>query len=475
MTLLNVSRGRAAARAAGIAIIVACGALGARPAAAEDVKPHGPSILGNVCMQEAFGPGKLNCTANDIRISKATPIDQESCIAGTYFDLKAQFDIEVTANARYDAGFFFRTDGGPDARGGFGDPEEECALNGLSVTLPLQDPTKNLDGDTCGDLNAGTQSVVFTIPNVLCAAADNSNLLRLPNCTSWHSNQGTACSFEGNDADAMFSEGEKSFFAPDTKSKCVCDDEFTVEILVETPGLTVVKSTETEMVGESGDFVMFTVDITNGGKLQDVTITSLEDEPYGDLLHNIPSDEAFPFVDNTCPELLDTVLAPGEMVTCEFWVFTMGTPGLPVVDEVHACASRDGVEELVCGSGEASVMVEDDQATPTLTKTVAHCTMDVTYDILVHNPSAVDSLTLTELVDDQFGDITVAGGDIVSTMCAVPQTIVPGGNYGCSFVATIDAGSCDVDHTNVVTAQVKDDDGFASAPSDHATLLCSAP
>jgi hypothetical protein len=37
-------------------------------------------------------------------------------VRGTTFDLTATFETVVTANARYDAGFFFRIDGGSNAR-----------------------------------------------------------------------------------------------------------------------------------------------------------------------------------------------------------------------------------------------------------------------------------------------------------------------------------------------------------------------
>ncbi|MCY1013135.1 hypothetical protein OV079_47930 [Nannocystis pusilla] len=51
----------------------------------------------------------------------------------------------------------------------------------------------NLDGDACGDLNSGTYSLTFTIEDVLCEAAPGTNVLRLPNCTSWHNKVGTVC------------------------------------------------------------------------------------------------------------------------------------------------------------------------------------------------------------------------------------------------------------------------------------------
>ena len=102
--------------------------LGAQPAAAQDV--NGPTQTGEICMQKVFGApvtssNRLNCTANDIRISGVATdpvtgeplVDPATCIEGSTFDLTATFEINVTANERYDAGFFFRIDGGENARG----------------------------------------------------------------------------------------------------------------------------------------------------------------------------------------------------------------------------------------------------------------------------------------------------------------------------------------------------------------------
>ena len=180
----------------------------------------GPTITGQVCMQTTFSgqtqepipsADRLNCTAEDIRIAEATKVSPSSCIMGETFDLTATFLVNVTANARYDAGFYFNIGGGANAKLG------TCSL---SVLTPGLAPALQLDNDFCGDLNAGQFEVTFTIPDVLCQAAPGTNVLKLPNCTAWHSNQGTACT----------TQTEAN---PDTKSKCKCDDNFTVPVIVD--------------------------------------------------------------------------------------------------------------------------------------------------------------------------------------------------------------------------------------------------
>ena len=209
----------------------------------------GPTVTGHdVCMQTTFSgqnaepvpnSDKLNCTANDIRIARALPgsVSPTSCVAGSTFDLTATFEVNVTANARYDAGFYFNITGGASARlpGG---PNGLCSL---SVVTPGLGGSLAIENDFCGDFNSGIKNVTFTIPDVQCVAAPGSNppVLRLPNCTAWHSNAATACTTNAQ-AD------------PDTKSKCDCDDGFTVPVLVEDATLLVAKSASPTTVPETG-------------------------------------------------------------------------------------------------------------------------------------------------------------------------------------------------------------------------------
>lgn len=90
----------------------------------------------------------------------------------------------MTANSRYDAGFFFRIDGGSNARGDGPTAAGQCSLSGLSTPPPPNPLALNLDGDNSGDLNAGIYNVTFTIPGVLCEDRYNDGLLNLPSLTA---------------------------------------------------------------------------------------------------------------------------------------------------------------------------------------------------------------------------------------------------------------------------------------------------
>ncbi len=442
--------------------LVAVGGIlvGAQPAAAVD---NGPTKTGDICMQKVFGTpvtnsNRLNCTANDIRLSRAISVSPTSCIEGSHFDLTATFETIVTANSRYDAGFFFRIDGGTNARGDGNGATGECSLSaltpGVAPALPAGAP--GADADTCGDLNAGTYNLTFTIPQVLCHDSDKDGFLNLPNCTSWHSNQATACNIT-NAFD----------FHPDTKSKCVCDDTFQVPVIVETAALTVVKSASPTSVSETGGTVTYTVQVTNEADFVSVTIDGIIDNVYGDLGDAKNTN----VTDNTCPNLIGDVLDPGGSTSCSFKAFVSGDSGQTITDRVDVCGTDSGHHE-VCGHDDASVDITDVSATPTLAKTAqsATCTVDVTYQVVVSNNSAIDTLTVNALNDDKFGNITTVGGNVISTGCATGGTITPLGNYTCSFVGRITSNSCNFTHTDKVTGDVTDDDGVQSSPFDTATV-----
>ena len=97
----------------------------------------------------------------------------------------------------------------------------------------------------------------------------------------------------------------------------------------------------------------------------------------------------------------------------------------------------------------------------------------MTYQVVLNNNSVVDdALTVDALTDDEFGDITQVQGDIINTTCgdAVGTSIPKGGNYTCSFVARIDDSDCNIDHKDVVTGDLTDDDGAMYSPSDSAVV-----
>jgi hypothetical protein len=448
------------------------------PAGADE---NGPTVTGEICMQKTFGTpvtssNKLNCTANDIRISRAISVSPDTCIAGETIPLlTATFEINVTANARYDAGFFFRTDGTGTARGTGTQASGQCSLSMLTPPPPPNDPSLDLDGDSCGDLNAGPYEVTFEIPDVECVAAPGTNELRLPNCTSWHSNQGTQCNIG-----STFTSADASQFHPDTKSKCVCDDTFTVPVTVEDATIIVTKTPNVLSVPEPGGPVTYTVDIENAAEFVSVNITSIIDDKFGNLGTN-----AMGFAFNTCPTLIGDTLGPGDTTSCQFTAEIQGDQGESHTNTVTVVAHQPSTGSDVQDDDDATVTFSDVFNEPSVTKTaqaVENCRVDATYQVVVTNNSEVDTLSITSLTDDMFGNIATvhaAGGgfeQVVSTTCNQTGNlfapIAAPGSYTCNFVGRIvdTVGDCEIDHTNTVTAALTDDDGHNSSKTDDATV-----
>jgi hypothetical protein len=112
-------------------------------------------------------------------------------------------------------------------------------------------------------------------------------------------------------------------------------------------------------------------------------------------------------------------------------------------------------------------------STPSLAKTAqsASCEVSVRYQVVVSNNSTIDTLTVDELNDDKFGNITLVQGNVVNTNCSLPQSaIAPLGNFTCEFVGKILSSDCSIDHTNTVTAKVTDDDAVKNTLTDSATV-----
>ena len=438
---------------------------------------------GSACMGDLFG-GALVCTANDVRIGFAdnvrnpttgTPIT--SCISGSTLDFKADFHVELTAQARYDIGLYFATDGDAahdGARAGQCSVSKITATNNTGNFINLDNPGAQ-PADTCGDIDATHNPQVITLTlSAACAegalffnpATGNcqatspgpgaAKCMALPNCTSWR--QTGANGVCDSPIDAF----------PGTKSKCNCDDAFGIPVIVEQATLAVVKTANPTSVGETGHDVTYTVQVTNNAQFVSVTISSIVDDLYGDL----SSDAANTLISNsTCDSMVGSVLAPGGSTSCHFDAFVSGNTGDEVTDTVEVCGNDTG-NHHICGDDFAVVEITDVAAAPTISKTASNLsslTVDVEFTVTVTNTSAIDTLTVNSLNDDKFGNITsthAAGGgfeQVVSTDCntliGAANKIAVSSNKSCKFVGRILATGL---HENVVTGSVTDSDGVTT-------------
>ncbi len=216
---------------------------------------------------------------------------------------------------------------------------------------------------------------------------------------------------------------------------------------------------------EPGGLATFTVVVTNTSTLDAITIDSLVDSIHGDL-DNFPG----------C-SLPQTIL-PGGKYSCSFTAQVTGNAGDSETDRICANGKDDDGVTLNEACDDATVNITDVAPSATLTKKATSAV--VKYEVTVTNTSDAESLTITQLIDDRFGNIDkdfVEGssysGPVVSSTCDVPRGLAPAtvddgsDSYQCVFDALVQT----TPHTNTVTATVVDDDAPSSVtPSDSATV-----
>jgi hypothetical protein len=320
-------------RLTGLGVLAAGGLLlGAQPASAD-------TIAGNVCMQTLFG-SKLNCTANDVSIARATGVTPSTCMEGETFDLTATFQVNTTATTRYDIGLYFSTDGDPNSDGAL---TGTCSLSTLPTTGT---GAETYDGDFCGDTTSAhsPRFVTITLPDVICADPDHDGFLNLPNCVSWRNNAGDLCSTE---TDAF----------PGTKSKCKCDIGFSVPVTVEPASATLTKN-PTQAV------VTYEVSVANTSVGRDVSLTALCDDVYGTVAGSgCPAGSSSTTVGSTTCVVPQTLTGTGHAgahdYTCSFDV-VVDAPGSSsaVTDIVTGTLVDTGNNSTINPQGSATVTVD---------------------------------------------------------------------------------------------------------------------
>jgi len=120
------------------------------------------------------------------------------------------------------------------------------------------------------------------------------------------------------------------------------------------------------------------------------------------------------------------------------------------------------------GHDEATVIITETMPTIEVTKTaspeeIAEPGGLITFTVEVQN-TGVETVTLTSLVDDIYGDLNGMGD------CFLPQVIAAGNTYTCSFQATV-TGNAGDSETDTVTALAEDGEGNPASDSDSATVI----
>lgn len=227
----------------------------------------------------------------------------------------------------------------------------------------------------------------------------------------------------------------------------------TVDVL---PKVKLTKSVNPASMPEPGGTFVYTLEIENTAQ-EDVDITDLTDtQPLS----------------AECLSLINQSLAPGETKSCSYGLLRTA-PGEYTSSAVVTV--EDDEANVATASDSASAIVIDLNSSLRLTKEastglVPEAGESVAFKVTVENTSVADVVTITELGDSIYGDITFAGSVIETTNCTVNQVLLPGASYVCTFSGFVSGNTGDI-HKNFVTALGIDDDGKTLNASDSATIV----
>ena len=251
-------------------------------------------------------------------------------------------------------------------------------------------------------------------------------------------------------------------FAPVGPVGCgVAAERFTV--LAPVPLVLVDKVANPTTINEPGGNVVFTVRVTNTGPTP-LTITSLNDNIYGDL-NTRPG--------STCNTLIGTTLAPGATsAPCTFTGPVAGPVGSTHTDIVtvigtapdgQTATDTDDAVVTIVGVPPVITVVKD--ATP---PSLPEPGGTFTYTVRVQNNSTFESVTITSLNDNIYGDLATRPGSTCGAL--IGDVLAPGAfSDTCTFTGVF-TGPAGATLTDIVTATAVDDDGETATDTDDAIV-----
>jgi uncharacterized repeat protein (TIGR01451 family) len=217
------------------------------------------------------------------------------------------------------------------------------------------------------------------------------------------------------------------------------------------PAITAARVPSPASVPEPGGLVTHVISVTNNS-VEPVTLVSLADTAQGSL-HG----------QGSCA--LPVPLGVAQTYECSFEVPITGNPGDSFAYDL-AAEARDDEGNVASGSALVSVGITDVSSSLAVTHWPSVASVPwpgemVEFTVRVNNTSPTDTVSLTALHDDRFGDIADPDNDLLaSTTCSLPQELQPGAYYQCTYMASVEGAPGSIqDHT--VCAKGTDDDGEA--------------
>jgi len=238
----------------------------------------------------------------------------------------------------------------------------------------------------------------------------------------------------------------------------------TVTILDVPPSITASKSANPDIVPTQGDTVTFTFTTTNTSQIDSVTLDSLEDSVFGNLVGQ---------GDCNAPQ----TLVPGEVYSCSIEAFISGNDGDTHSNEFLVKGTSDDGEP-VAATAQAIVTIPPQPPAIGVAKFAIPPFLPpgggtVNYLVAVQNvSSASDPVTITGLVDEVNGVETSLDqvGTCDLTDLVLPPTPAEGSLYTCTFSQDLPASAPNDTFEDEVTASGVDDEGEPAEGSDNAIV-----
>jgi len=227
-------------RSAELFTLIAFGCLLAWPSGAR-AQTCSSETVSDGCIQDRWiaaggQGGDLECTANDISITKITSAVLQTCTPDDQITFTGTLTVNSNATGRYDVGAYIAEDGQPLTVSG---PHK--TLNGSCsvTTVPCSSASgifSNLDSDGCGDVNKGDAnnpaSETFPLSGPIMITCEpcpsDPKQACVSTCTSWKQ---TADPADCTGPVTPTNEGAM----PGTSSKCDCSVVPVVGITIVTP------------------------------------------------------------------------------------------------------------------------------------------------------------------------------------------------------------------------------------------------
>ena len=221
--------------------------------------------------------------------------------------------------------------------------------------------------------------------------------------------------------------------------------------------LQVTKTATPTTLQEPGGEVSFEILVYNSSQTDRILLNSLVDNVHGDLM-----------AQGLCPP--ETSIFPGrDPYRCVFTANVEGPGGFEEVNTVTASGVDDD-SMTVEAVAQASVSILDTPPSMTTKKSADPVEVPanggmVSFTSTTTNTSISDTITLNSLTDSVFGDLNGKGD------CAIPQTLLPGQSYVCSFQEFLIQENTNENHRDEITVNGESDDGDPVADRANAIVV----